>query len=255
MIKNNGFKTKFLCFCAIVISIISSKNLFAQKYDESYGKPLIILTETNPWLEVIGSDEPSFVLYEKGQIIYKDIQNKKMKLYEITLTEETLQKLIQSFSISESFYKLSENISTTDWTDQPTNIFEINLKQSKKVSVYGRLDKNSKDIEKTPKEFLSIYNKIKEYKNKDAKEWLPKKIEIMFWDYDYAPNKRPWIKGFPDLNSPTTIKRKSLYSVYIDKEKFEELRKYYLSLGMKESVEINGKKMAVSYRFPFPNIK
>jgi hypothetical protein len=77
----------------------------------------------------------------------------------------------------------------------------------------------------------------------------------MFWDYDYAPNKKPWPKKFPDLKSSSTIKHGDMYSVYIDKTDFTEFKAYYPSIGEKEAVEINGKKMAISYRFPFPNIK
>lgn len=77
----------------------------------------------------------------------------------------------------------------------------------------------------------------------------------MFWDYDYAPKKRPWIKDFPDLNSPTTINGDSnFYRVYIDRKHFDEFKKYYKSMGEKEAVEINGRKMAMSYRLPFPGM-
>ncbi|MDO8898981.1 MAG: hypothetical protein Q7V19_15125 [Bacteroidales bacterium] len=130
----------------------------------------------------------------------------------------------------------------------------MNLKQTKTVYVYGRLSDKGEASEKTPKEFLSVYDNIKKFKINMAKEWLPKNIELMFWDYNYALNKRPWIKGFPDLNSPTTIKfDNDTYSVFIDNDKFDEFKIYYSSMGEQEAVEINCRKMAISYRFPFPN--
>lgn len=85
--------------------------------------------------------------------------------------------------------------------------------------------------------------------------WLPNKIEVMLWDYNYAPNKRPWPENFPDLNSPSTIKfNDNTYSVFIDKADFDKFKKYYLSMGEKEAVEINNRKMAISYGLPFPNL-
>jgi hypothetical protein len=101
-----------------------------------------------------------------------------------------------------------------------------------------------------------VYDSIRSYRNKSASEWLPKTIEVMFWDYDYAPIKRPWLRDFPDLNSPTTIKVDSnFYRVFIDYKNFNEFRKYYKSLREKEAVEINGRKMAISYRLPFPSMR
>ena len=241
-------KTLFITLC-LLISVLT----FGQQYDNTYGKPLIVLTETDPWLMVIGSDVPTFVLYEKGQIIYKSVENGK--IYEVTLTANELQTVIKSFMITDDFYKLEDNIVASNWTDQPNNLLTLNLTQEKTVRVYGRLKEN-KVRKETPKTFLRVYDKIKKYKNLSAKEWTPKKIEVMFWDYDYAPNKRPWIEGFPDLNSPTTIKRgEDSYSVYIDCENFDEFKKYFLSKGEKEAVEINGRKMSIAYRLPFPNIR
>ncbi|OCB77669.1 hypothetical protein B0A79_11230 [Flavobacterium piscis] len=47
---------------------------------EKYGRPLIALIETDPWLMVIGSDVPTFALYENGQIIYKKLSVKKQNI-------------------------------------------------------------------------------------------------------------------------------------------------------------------------------
>lgn len=227
-----------------------------QQFNNSYGKPIIVLKETDPWLMSIGSDIASFALYEKGQIIYKSVENKKLKIYEVTLNQNELKKVIQSFSIPKSLYSLKENIIASDWTDQPSNELYLNINKKKTISVYGSLRKKAAERKRTPIEFLAVYDNIKKYRNNAAKEWLPNKIEIIFWDYDYAPNKRKWIKGFPDLNSKTTIKyNNDSYSVFIDKAKFEEFKKYYSKMGEKEAVEINGRKMAISYRLPFPNLK
>jgi hypothetical protein len=51
----------FLLFPGLTIAI-------AQRFDKTYGNPVIVFTEVNPRLLVIGSDVPAFALYEKGQI-------------------------------------------------------------------------------------------------------------------------------------------------------------------------------------------
>ena len=44
---------------------------FGQEWNGEYGQPIVVLVETDPWLMVIGSDVPTFALYENGQIITK----------------------------------------------------------------------------------------------------------------------------------------------------------------------------------------
>lgn len=239
----------------LIVLAMLCRIAYGQQIDTTYGRPLIVLLETDPWLMVIGSDVPSFVLYEKGQIIYKVIKRRKAKLYEATLSKDELSKVITMFSISDSIYALDDReIVISNATDQPSNNLYLNITQEKMISLYGYLDEESRKY--APKVFLSVYDKIKAYRSDSAKEWLPKKIELMFGDYDHAPKSRPWIIGFPDLNSSTTIKRdKDSYSVFIDKEQFEEFKAYYLKAKEKEAIEINGRKMAVYIRFPFPNIE
>lgn len=236
--------------------ILSSGLAMGQQQDKIYGKPLIVLTERNPWAMVIGADVPTFAMYESGHIIYKKEENGQLKFYEARLTAEELQEVIKSFLISESIYKLDNRISLSNSTDQPSNNFFLNIDLKKTIIVYGNLAKQSKDRQKAPVQLLTVYDNIKNYKNSSAKEWLPERIEVIFWDYKYAPKSRPWPKEFPDLNSLSTVKSNSdSYSVFIDRKLFEPFKKFYLSMEEKQAVEINNRKMAISYRFPFPNLK
>ena len=239
----------------LTLFLITACGQRSEQQSGTYGKPLVVFTETDPWTMVIGSDVPSFVIYETGQIIYKQIENKQLKFYEVTFGKSDIQKIIKSLGITNSIYKLPDYTEASYATDQPDNELIINLDSSKIIRVYGDVGTDTKARNATPKEFLEIYDNIRKYRNNKAIEWLPDKIEVMFWDYDYAPNKRPWIVGYPDLNSNTTIKRGDDYSVFIDKKDYDEFKKYYSSMGEKEAVEINGKKMAIAYRLPFPNMK
>jgi hypothetical protein len=267
--KQKRVKTAFLLtvLCGLLLGCgIKSREIPAEStdgeitghepYDSLYGKPLIALIETDPWSMVIGADVPTFVMYEKGQIIYKTTEDRSTKIYEVTLTNEEIQPLIKKLIPSDDVHELDEYIEASRATDQPTTTLILHYSRSKVISVYGHLGENSDDRESVPDDFLAVYDSLKRYRNKSASEWLPKTIEVIFWDYNYAPSKRPWIKDFPDLNSPTTIKVDSnSYRVFIDYKDFNAFRKYYKSLGEKEAVEINGRKMAISYRLPFPSMR
>ena len=107
---------------------------------------------------------------------------------------------------------------------------------------------------KAPAAFLSAYEKIRSYKHESAKPWLPKKIEVMIWPYEHAPEgSLPWPKGWPDTKNPQTKQRREgAYSLYLDSKYLSELNDLLGRLKEKQAVLINKKKYAVSYRFPFP---
>src|SRR5689334_22229102 len=129
---------------------INSVVTSAQQYDSSYGKPLIVLIETDPWAMVIGSDVPAFALYEKGQIIYKRIDDRHLKIYEVKLGNDELQKVIKTFEITGAIYKLPNEIASTFATDQPDNKLLLNFDSAKLIDVYGSLRDKSAARDKTP---------------------------------------------------------------------------------------------------------
>lgn len=229
---------------------------FAQHYNETYGKPLVVLIVTDPWLMVIGSDVPVFALYDSGQVIYKTIENGHLKYYECKADREKPTVILSTLNITDSLYSLPQRISASGSTDQPYNQLILNFDSVKMINVYGNL-RNTKSRANTPKSFLSVFDAITNFKSDDAKEWLPDSVEVMLTGYSYAPEKSlQWPKDWPDLKDKTTVKRSDdLYSVYLDKKYFEDFKKLLTSMKEKQAVEVNGQKFSVAYRLPFPNIR
>ena len=114
--------------CSLTLFLaLSFTTLLGQTFNEKYGQPIVTLIETDPWLMVIGSDVPTFALYENGQIIYKKVVDKKWKYFEVTNNRETTQKIIKSLGITDSLMKQQDYIEASSWTDQPTNILLLNF--------------------------------------------------------------------------------------------------------------------------------
>ncbi len=242
----------------ITIAMLFTINYgFNQQWNDEYGNPVIVLTETNPWLMVIGSDVPTIAIYESGYVIYKRIENKKMKYFSVKLDSTKMQELIYSLDITKKIVNMKDYIQATKWTDQPTNELILNFKETKTKRVYGNLRTDKKVRGKTPKPFLTVYDNLITYRHKDEKEWLPDYIEILLTDYSHSPEKpKEWSKKWANLKSETTVKRsESLYSLYLPKDNFKEFIELISSLKEKQAVEINGKKFSVSYRLPFPNLR
>lgn len=243
---------KTLLILFMVCSIISVQ---AEEFNTKYGKPLIALVITDPWLMIIGSDVPTFALYEHGQIIFKKKKDDTWRYFEIQYNPQEITKIIESFNISKDVVALEDEITVSYSTDQPENILLVNLDTTKIINVYG--DMQSKvDRKNTPSSFLHLFDEILKFDSDSATEWIPDTFEVMALDYSHS-SKEPleWNKNWNDIDSQTTIKRNDdFYSIYLDKEKFSDFINLRNKLEDKQAVMINGKKFSIYYRFPFPNI-
>lgn len=247
-------KSYFLILLSFALVLTSCSG---QTDKEKYGRPIIALIESDPWLMVIGSDVPTFALYENGQIIYKKIVDKETKYFEVTNDKETTQKLIKSFGITDNLMKQEDFIEASTATDQPTNILLLNFDPVRQLSVYGELRNLKNQARKeTPKDFLDVYDKIIKFEDKKAIEWLPNTFEVMATKYSYATEKSlKWNSEWNDIKSKSTVKRnEDLYSIYLDKKYYKEFIELLKNMKEKQAVEINGEKYSLTYRLPFPNL-
>ncbi|MEM0519228.1 hypothetical protein [Aequorivita flava] len=242
----------------IPLFLIFMLNLsFAQEWNSQFGSPVVILTEYNPWEMVIGSDVPTIAIYKSGNIIYQLPKKKMSKFYTVNLDSIQTQNLINSLGITDSLSKMTAYVETTSLTDQPTNELILNFDQPNTKGVYGDLRNSNAARAKTPSYFLNVFDKLINYKNKEATEWLPETIEVLLTDYNHSvETPKNWPENWPNLDSETTIRRSEfLYSVYLSKSNFEEFLTLLNSLEENQAVVLNGKKFSVSYRLPFPNLK
>lgn len=246
--------TKYLVALLILCRLPS----WGQHFNATYGQPVVVLYETNPWLMVVGSDVPSFALYENGQIIYKQGAGKQLKYVEVKHDRNQTQAIIKTLGITDSLLNERPVIEASTSTDQPDNILLLNFGKVKQIQVYGSLRNVQSDARaKTPKDFLTVYDRLIHFEDQAAQEWLPDTIEVMATKYSHSPEKPlKWNAARNDLKSPTTVKRNdNLYSIYLTKSQFSDLLKLLKSMKEKQAVEINGEKYSLSYRLPFPNLR
>lgn len=246
---------KILLFASpILLTSLAS----AQTFNPEYGAPLVVLVERNPWLMVIGSDVPTFVLYESGQIIYKKQVNNKVTYFKTSIPKKEIPDEIKKIGVTDSLGTLPSDITATYASDQPTSELIINYDYRAQIHVYGSLRyKKSEARKKTPGSFLKVFDKLADFQDKKAKVWLPDSIEVMLNSYSHSPEKPlDWPMSWPDLKDPHTVQRNvDLYSIYIDKKDLDKLKKLINSLDDKQAVKVSGRLFSISYRFPFPNVR
>jgi hypothetical protein len=221
--------------------------------------PIALLYEINPWAMVLGSDSPSFALYEDGLVIFiRPAGGEGGPEYAfVKLNEQERNALVASLP-TKQFFELEPRYETTLATDQPTTV--INLRDEgrlKRVVVYGGLKRTDNDRkEGAPAAFIEIYEKLKGFRPARAARWMPEKVEVMIWPFENAGGALPWPKNWPDTKHPETRKRGTSddqinYSIYLTPAQYEALKKSVKDKSA-DALLINGRKWAFSFRFPFP---
>ncbi|MBI1852729.1 MAG: hypothetical protein HYR85_20500 [Planctomycetes bacterium] len=220
-------------------------------------RPLLVLVESDPWLMVVGSDSPSFALYDDGLVIFhRIVEGAEPTLVSATLDAEARLTLVVSVVGGDraAFDALAPKYECSDASDQPTcTIHSWVGEKRKSVSVYGDLRRDADAREKAPLAFRHALDAMHAYANAGAKPWLPEKIEVLAWPYEYSPETPLlWPKDWPGVDDASTRHRGEDLSLYLDSKELRRLRDLLRSRGEKQAIEIGGKKWAVSYRIPFP---
>jgi hypothetical protein len=230
-------------------------------------KLILVFIESDPWLNVIGSDNPRVAVYETGEVIFLKAVNGKRIHHTVKLDTSALEDLrshlapLVALKNLKSHYNVNPNV-----TDQPTSMFYIR-QGGKAVAtrVYGLMAPETEPgssfraadgraPDKVPTELLQLHARLCSLDFAKRIEWTPQYLEVMLWDYSYAPEESiHWPKEWPSLDSARAIKRGDSYSIFLDANLLPQLRDFLATEKDKGAVEVGGKKLAAAYRFAFPS--
>lgn len=217
---------------------------------------VVLLYEYNPWAMVVGSDSPTFALYDDGLLIFtRTNQEGRPEYASLTLSEKERDEFLAALPVKQ-FNELLNEYEMDTRTDQPVSVLSVGDRTGlKSVRVYGNLQRSVTADD--PQAFVEIYRKLKSFDDPRAARWMPEKVELMLWPYDNAGTPLPWPKGWPDTQHPTTKKRATdataiNYSIYLTPAQYESLKKQ-VERASADALLINKRKWAFSFRFPFPN--
>ncbi len=242
--------------------------VWAEPFDPWAGpKAVAIYGASDPWNMVMGSDTPDFALYEDGEVIFRQYVkekhewiylHKRLQGAELTSVLQRLQ-VVWRIKNLKKHYDIAGNI-----TDQPTGTFYFQEKgKVLTTSVYGLGDESphlpsqdSADISIPPPELLKLHEFVCHPGFENCEPWVSRYIEVMIWDYNYAPDESiHWPKDWPSLSSDRALKRGDSYSIFLDSSELPRLKELLASRKERGALELDGKKWAVSYRFVFPRVE
>ena len=247
---------KILVF--LLMNCILVFSLYSQDFDPYKGKtPVFTLIQTDPWRMVIGSDTPLICLYDDGELVYRT--DEVMKSFQFERNDYNLIiKQLENLTPATEIYTQS----LSSWTDQPQTLIYMNIDDVEYgINIYGlsmnQFNQNGfLEVPNRPDELneriWELYSYLIELSYHDGILWEPEFIEVMIWDYDYAPEESIiWPESWPDLNSDRCIERGRSFSIYLNFEYKQDLINFLETRNQKGAIEINGRKFAVSFRLVF----
>lgn len=228
--------------------------------------PIAILIQTDPWSMVIGSDTPRVAIYETGEVIFAKKVGDSLAYHHVRLSPKELKELrgrikpLIEVKNLKPWYDLAPGV-----TDQPEAIFYLrDGEREVATSVYGLMAKGTElpaytrfaggpEATPPPDGLLKVHRFLTALDFPKSTEWIPEYLEVMLWDYSYAPESSiVWPKEWPALESDRTTRRGDSYSIFLDGTLLPKLREFLSTRNQKGAVEVSGKKWAASYRFVFP---
>ncbi|BDU77455.1 hypothetical protein METESE_24130 [Mesoterricola sediminis] len=256
----SGFVGKGLRLLAWIL--LSSLPLAAGSFNPFEGpKPLIVMLVSDPWIWVVGSDTPKFVLYEDGQVIQLVKESeRKATYYWKQMSQQELSQFLGKVKACGPFPKKADRIVLTEATDMPETSLFVDLEGARYVrSVYGLSWGGGGDVPgrnravKIPKEVGALASLLTQAKIPGMQIWVPRYVEAMIWPYEYAPEASIyWPKEWPGLSSEKAIKRQSSYSIFLPGAELQRISAFLGNRKEKGAVVIDGRKWAVSVRNVFP---
>lgn len=250
---------RLLC---LIIGLGLSRLCAATDFNPFEGpEPLLVVIESNPWSMVLGADSPRVAIYENGDAIYLDGDGRNQQFRIKRLSSQELETIRQQASKVFRGSELKHQYDIRGTTDQPVAEFYFHdAKGFVATDVIGLECEASKPasweriIAPPPQALLDFNATLCSLSFPGSEPWSPPYAEVMMWDYHYAPGKSvAWPKTWPGLESPRTVRRGEDYSIFMDGKMFAQLDNFVRDIPQKSAVSIEGRKMSVSIRIPFPS--
>jgi hypothetical protein len=226
---------------------------------------MLVFIQSDPWKMVIGSDTPRVAIYDTGEVIFLKTVKGAAVYHRKVLDKEAMASVRAQLAPVIALQNLKPHYSISIGTDQPVAMFYARDGQHTAVaSVYGLRSGGSttpdseitrgRGLDAPPPELLRLHAWLCSVDFPDSEEWKPQYVEVMLWDYSYAPDPPiQWPAEWPGLESGRAVKRGKDYSIFLDGSLVPQLRQFLSSRKPKGAVELGKRKWAVSYRYTFPS--
>jgi hypothetical protein len=262
-VEDGALFVRHLC---LIVGLLFAQPSAAADWDPFEGPgPALVLVERNAWTSPFGADEPRVAIYENGDAIYFGTDGSNNGYRYKRLGDPDLRSLLQRAATTLLAKGLRPYYSVSEVTDQPTtDIYFKSSSGSMAIEVYGLgceqpmpfapFAGHDKSAMPPPESLVELTKWLCTLEIAGSEKWSPRFIQVMMWDYAYAPgNSITWPEDWPSLTSPRAMRRGDIYSIFLEAALLPQLKSLFARQGDKGAIVIDGKKMAVSARVPFPS--
>ncbi len=259
-----------LIFIMVMVFSLNGANVFAAgKFDPYVGpKPILIYVETDPWAITGRGALPRIAIYENGDAIYSTSKSDSLVYRVIRLSPAELDSVHGHLAPIFANPELERSYDLFPWADdRPSTLRYMCTEDTSRAVVIRGLtcrglmrsgvynpDSSFDKSAYLSVELYSFHKWLCELDLHGGREWLPKYVEVLLWAYSYAPDSSIyWPKEWPGLTSSRAVKQGDIYSIFLDVAQLPKLRSLLASRKERGAIEIEGKKMSVSYRYAFPH--
>ncbi len=215
-------------------------------------RPVVAVYEKDPWAMVIGSDVPSFVLYDDGQVIDSPRTGEPpgRARARTTAGPALAKRLFELLSPEPDRRSLSHS------TDQPSTAFLIRTGDGWiHRSVYGMSQgckPTGPDAQPVPPRVRDACAAIANLSLTDRAPWAAERIEVMLWGFSHSRlSPKAWPAGVPPPPSRAPPERGIVKHVISAKHE-PALRAFLKSLEPNQAVAHAGHKWSVRTRAVVP---
>lgn len=220
-------------------------------------KPLVVLTELDPWRTVIGSDVPTTVLYEDGTVVsHRGTGN---ATYAWTARAPQAVNALARRIASSDVMTLPVRWSVLAATDQPTvRLLVRSGSRWKYTEVYGIRRDGKPAITNNaapdaPSTFVDAYRALLDFEVDGAVPWTPEQIEIMLWDFSHTKKRpRPWPREIPTPAYTKPTQSKGVFKHVVDGRLEPAVKEFLSSLEPAQAVSLGNHTLSMAYRRRVP---
>ena len=104
-----------------------------------------------------------------------------------------------------------------------------------------------------PADLQTSFKMLLEFNAPNARPWHPPYFEVVIWPFTYAKSSVNWPSSFAGILDPNTRRTRNGYRLFLPIAELDQYRAFMAKIKPKQAVLLDGRKWAVSARFPFPH--
>jgi hypothetical protein len=260
----NQKMARFILIAGILFCTIESgaQSQFCSRYASAHPafkwsglQPVVLLTEYNPWASAIGSDTATIALYTDGTVIYWQGDRRSGEYVTNHLSPAQVDEFLTTSNLRKP-QQFDDCYNIDNVTDLPTNVLVVKTEQSyKTITVYGVIRHNDTrpPLNTVPSALQKIFDTLLGFHVDGSRPWTPPCFELIIWPFTYAKSALAWPIDFPTLRDDSTVKDENSYRLFVPISKLNEYEALEKRRKPTQALLLDGKKWAVSARFPFPH--